>query len=147
MYVEPETKVFDISGAEGALERKRILMLEDDAAFRGILKEHLESHGYQVVVAKDGVEGLKHVMASEFDVILCDLLMPHLPGDMFYRAVERTRPHLCRRFLFMTGHKANPKWEAFVRQIRGFILWKPFEMVHLLESIEAVLRKEWRKKT
>ena len=43
-------------------------------------------------LAERGVEGVHEVLASEFDAILCDMQMPTLPGDMFYRAVERMRP-------------------------------------------------------
>jgi hypothetical protein len=69
------------------------------------------------------------------------MVMPNLPGDMFYLAVERTKPGLCKRFLFMTGHAADPKWDSFIRKVNGVILWKPFELHELMERIALVLNK------
>lgn len=119
----------------------KVLMLEDDEQFAFILGEYLQSHGLRVTRVASGVEGLKKVLSEDFDVILCDMLMPTLPGDMFYRAVERTNAKLCKRFVFMTGHKGNPNLDAFVRKIGGVMIFKPFEMHVLMETIRGVLRR------
>jgi DNA-binding NarL/FixJ family response regulator len=95
-----------------------------------------------VIRVPSGVEGLKHIMAVDFHVILCDLVMPNLPGDMFYLAVERIKPQLCKRFIFMTGHGADPKWDAFIRKVRGLVLFKPFPLHDLLAAIHNVLQKQ-----
>ena len=118
---------------------KRILMLEDETEFSAVVKELLESHGHEVTCVSSGIEGFKCVMAQDFDVIICDLLMPNLPGDMFYLAVEKTRPKLCKRFVFISGHRADPRWEAFIQKINGVILWKPFPTNELLAAIDGAL--------
>jgi len=123
----------------GRVDRQRkILLLEDDPQFRTIMREFLESHGYEVVAVENGVEGVHEVLSNEFEVILCDMMMPTLPGDMFYRAVERTRPHLCDRFIFMTGHRGSPKVNEFIRSVNGTMLAKPFQVDDLLEMIAFV---------
>ena len=66
------------------------------------------------------------------------MVIPNFPGDMFYSAVERIRPQLCKRFIFMTGHQGDRKIEEFIRRIRGLMLWKPFQMHVLFEAVEAV---------
>lgn len=121
-----------------ATQSKKILLLEDDEDFRGIIKEYLEPHSYNVVTVRNGVEGVREIMASDFEVILCDMMMPTLPGDMFYLAVERMRPHLCDRFLFMTGYKGDAKISQFIKKVNGTILNKPFPMDDLLEMIAFV---------
>jgi DNA-binding NarL/FixJ family response regulator len=88
------------------------------------------------------VEGLKKILADDYSVILCDMVMPNFPGDMFYLAVERARPHLCKRFIFMTGHKGERKIEQFIRRIRGLMLWKPFEMHVLFDTIQSVTKRQ-----
>ncbi len=60
---------------------------------------------------------------------------------MFYVAVERTKPALAKRFVFITGHQTDAKIAAFLKQIRGLCLFKPFQMQQLLETIEVVLKK------
>ncbi len=144
-YSDPQQqKVFEVSPEYGEVERKKILLLEDDPDFMIVLRELLATNSYQVIAARDGVEGLKQIMAEDFDVIICDLLMPNLPGDMFYVAVERTRPHLCKRFIFMTGHKGDPKFDAFIRRVGAVMVWKPFQLQDLLDAIKVVLQKTQR---
>jgi len=118
--------------------RRKILLVEDDPAFQEIMKDFLTENGYEVVAVNNGVEGVHKVLASDFEVILCDMLMPTLPGDMFYRAVERMRPHLCSRFVFMTGHRGHQKVNEFIEAVNGTILTKPFHIDDLLELIAFV---------
>ena len=115
-----------------------VLLLEDDPQFKDIMQEFLSSHGFKVACVQNGVEGVHEVLAKDFEVILCDMMMPTLPGDMFFRAVERMRPHLCNRFIFMTGHRGNPKVNDFIRTVNGTILSKPFHVDDLLEMIAFV---------
>ena len=115
-----------------------VLLLEDDPQFKEIMNEFLHSHGFNVVSVQNGVEGVHEVLAKDFEVILCDMMMPTLPGDMFFRAVERMRPHLCNRFIFMTGHRGNPKVNDFIRNVNGTLLSKPFQVDDLLEMIAFV---------
>jgi CheY-like chemotaxis protein len=121
--------------------RKKVLILEDDFAFADLTRLHLERIGYEVELAADGVQGIKKILVSDYSAILCDMLMPNLAGDMFYAAVERVKPHLCPRFIFMTGQRGNRKVDEFIRKVRGLILWKPFQMHVLFETIQAVEKK------
>jgi len=118
--------------------RKKILLLEDDVTFQEVMRDFLESHFYEVVAVKNGVEGVREIMAHDFEVIICDMMMPSLPGDMFYLAVERMRPHLCNRFIFITGLRGNCKVTDFIRRVNGTMLHKPFHVDDLLEIIGFV---------
>jgi DNA-binding response OmpR family regulator len=130
------------AGASQPPQRPRsILMLEDDSDLAATLKEFFLNDGYAVTHAANGVDGLKRIMSGDYNLILCDMLMPHLAGDMFYAAVERVKPNLCKRFIFMTGHQGDPRWDAFVRKVGGIMLFKPFELHVLIEAIQTVLRK------
>ena len=115
-----------------------VLLLEDDPQFKQIMQEFLSGQGYKVACVQNGVEGVHEVLAKDFEVILCDMMMPTLPGDMFFRAVERMRPHLCDRFIFMTGHRGNAKVSDFIRTVNGTMLAKPFHVDDLLEMIAFV---------
>src|SRR5437016_3136085 len=130
-----------MSSAPTTAAFKKILLLEDDREFATMLRVYLEDEAFKVTEVENGVEGLRKVMAGDFDIILCDMLMPNLAGDMFYMAVERTKPQLAKRFIFMTGHRGDPKWDAFVRKIGGVMLFKPFELHVLLETIHLVLKR------
>ncbi len=118
-----------------------ILLLEDNEELAITLKGFLESYSCKVTNLENGAEGLRRIMVEDFDLVLCDMVMPTFPGDKFYLAVERVKPALCRRFLFMTGHRAEPRYETFIQEIGGLILWKPFWPHELLAAIQSVLRR------
>jgi CheY-like chemotaxis protein len=124
-------------GKQSPVKRK-ILVLEDDDAFRSFLKRLLTQEGFDVISVHNGVDGVHQILAHDFDAILCDILMPALPGDMFYRAVERMRPHLCRRFVFMTGQYEQTKVREFLTNTGGTILLKPFQIDDLREMLAFV---------
>ena len=89
----------------------------------------------------NGVEGVREIMAMDFDVIICDMMMPKLPGDMFYLAVERTKPELCDRFIFITGYADNPKVSQFLSKTKSQVLIKPVNIEDLIQAIGIVLRR------
>ena len=147
-FIPPQSqKVYDLDEEvlETQLPPRSILLLEDENEFAQILKMYLESFNYSVTIAVDGVQGMKRVMEKDFDVIICDLLMPNLPGDMFYIGVERVKPALAKRFIFITGHQNNPKVSEFIKKTRALTLFKPFEMHVMLETIEAALQNGKRR--
>ena len=123
------------------LEIKSILLLDDDAELADTLKHLLESHNFVVTTASNGAEGLREVMELDFDVIICDMMMPHMPGDMFYLAVQKVKPHLARRFIFITAHKNVPKVEDFLQKVSGLVVYKPTTAEELIRMISLVLKR------
>ncbi len=138
-FLPPQEKTHDIGDASGSF--KSVLLLDDESDLSEVLKAYLEEHGFRVTCVKNGVEGLKKIIEQDFDIILCDMMMPQLPGDMFYIAVERVKPQLSKRFVFMTGHKNDKKIDEFIRRVKGLMLFKPFQPHELIEMINVVLRK------
>jgi CheY-like chemotaxis protein len=132
------------AGADAA-EFRRVLVLEDDPAFREVITDFLAECGYTVVAVQNGAEGVREVMASDFGLILCDMQMPAMPGDMFYRAVERLRPRLCERFVFMTGNRGVSPAGEFIKKVNGYVLQKPFQLKALMDSISYTeVRRNFR---
>ncbi len=129
------------SQGSGSHSPLKILLLEDDTAFTSLLSDGLDKNLFEITVVENGVDGLKSLMASDYDIVLCDMMMPTLPGDMFYLAVERTKPYLCQRFIFMTGHRGQPKWDQFIRKVNGVMLWKPFHFSDLQDAMRSIVRK------
>lgn len=115
-----------------------ILIIEDNVALSSSLQMLLEAQSFDVSCTGDGVGGVRNVELMDFDVILCDLVMPNLPGDLFYEAVKRIKPHLADRFIFMSGEKGNAKWEEFVKSTGCKVLWKPFPLPDLMNAIRSV---------
>jgi DNA-binding NtrC family response regulator len=120
---------------------RRVLLLEDRDDFRGVLHEHLALRCYEVTSVRSGVEGLREIMKGAFDIIICDMMMPQVGGEMFYWAVTRVRPGTARRFIFFTGHQNNPAIRFFFRRVNATVLIKPFRLWELDSAIEDVLLK------
>jgi CheY-like chemotaxis protein len=87
------------------------------------------------------VQGIKKIMVNDYSAILCDMVMPNLAGDMFYAAVERVKPQLCPRIVFVTGQRGDRKVEDFIRKVHAPVLWKPFQMNVLFETVRTVEKK------
>src|SRR5882757_3501977 len=123
------------------LEIKNILLVDDDEALANTLKQLLESRNFIVTTAHNGAEALREVLAFDFDVIICDMMMPKMPGDMFYLAVQKTKPEMAKRFLFVTGHADNPKVEAVLKSVDGLVVFKPVLTEELVRMISYVLNR------
>jgi CheY-like chemotaxis protein len=135
-------KIHDLDRAESwEAPKRKILILDDDFTFADLTRLHLERIGYEVELAADGVQGITKIMADDYSAILCDMVMPNLAGDMFYTAVERVKPHLCSRIIFVTGQRGDRKVEEFIRKVHAPVLWKPFQMRELFETIRSVEKK------
>jgi DNA-binding response OmpR family regulator len=140
-YAPVVEKTYEIPDEGIQFDSRSVLLLEDDASLAEMLRNALQARNFTVTRVRSGSEGIQHILSFDYDVILCDMIMPGFPGDMFYRAVERSRPHLCSRFLFMTGHTGDRQIDTFVRSVRGLMIFKPFQLHDLLEAIKVVLKK------
>jgi CheY-like chemotaxis protein len=120
---------------------QRVLLLEDRDDFREVLRDHLTSRLFQVTSVPSGVEGLREIRKEPFDLIICDMMMPKIGGEMFYWAVTRMRPATAQRFIFFTGHRNRPEIEFFFNRVKATVLIKPFKLTELDTTIREVLRK------
>ena len=120
---------------------QRVLLLEDRDDFREVLHDYLVSRSFQVTSVPSGVEGLREIMKDRFDLIICDMIMPRVGGEMFYWAVTRVRPAAGQRFIFFTGHKNNPTLECFFQRVKATVLIKPFKLEALDSAMRDVARK------
>jgi len=127
--------------ARSSASNLKVLLLEDRRDFRQVLHEYLSYCSYQVTSVNTGIEGLRKIMNGAFDVIICDMMMPKMGGEMFYWAVTRVRPATRQRFIFFTGHKNNPAIEFFFRRVNARVLFKPFNLPALDSAIRDVIRQ------
>jgi len=113
-----------------------ILIAEDDAAIRRLVKMVLEREGYCVEVAVDGVEAVLKLGLHEFDVIILDLMMPHLDGFVLIQTLAENDPARLQRIIVTSA--ASP---AVIRErMKGKpfdVLPKPFD----LRALTGVVRR------
>jgi CheY-like chemotaxis protein len=112
----------------------RVLVIDDDRAFVGMLRSALTEEGHSVQAARDGRAGLELARQSPPDVILLDVLMPGMDGPAFARAYARL-PGRHAPIVVLTG--ASPSAAARIVSATAFLA-KPFELDELVGVLRAV---------
>jgi len=81
-----------------------ILVVDDDAAIRAMLRRILEPAGYQILEAADGLAALEQIEAERPDLILLDMIMPRLDGWGVLRALQQSPPLATIPVVLVSGH-------------------------------------------
>lgn len=121
---------------------KKILIVEDDAGIRETLKDILELSGYAVFTAVNGKEGFKGIMASEPDLVICDVNMPELNGYELLGALnQRMSEELLPTFIFLTAKVDQQDIRQGMNLGADDYVTKPFDHNELLNVIKLRLDK------
>lgn len=116
----------------------RLLIVEDDADARELLKVYLEAKGHQVVMANDGVEALEKFKSTRPEVVLLDIMLPRLDGWSVLEAI-RVQSHV--PVIFLTALDSTDDVIKGLSLGGDDYLTKPFEPRELEARIQAVLRR------
>ena len=127
---EPPANVFEF---------KSILLVDDDKQLAVSLQWILADQNFLVEVAYDGDEALDKIHANEYDVIVCDVMMPRLRGDELFKEAVKVRPGLGDRFIFMTGYAADPQINLFLTKVGAKYMLKPFPVQNLIDCVRQLL--------
>jgi PAS domain S-box-containing protein len=118
--------------------RLRILVIDDERAIGDSLRLLLGDH-HEIVTTTRARMGLELVQRGEnFDVILCDLMMPEMSGVEFFEALTRDAPSLLGRLVFITGGAFTPSGREFLERVPNPRLEKPFDVPRLYKLVEEV---------
>ena len=126
----------------GAPARKlRVLVVDDEPHILHYMSATLESWGHTVEVASDGYYALERALAEPFDVIICDLRMPHLGGREMYHKLAHQDPHAAERVIFATGDTVRGDTLRFLESIGRPYLHKPFTLAELRRVLGAAAQQ------
>ncbi|MDQ5980029.1 MAG: two-component system, cell cycle sensor histidine kinase and response regulator CckA [Verrucomicrobiota bacterium] len=117
-----------------------ILLVDDEASVRNLLTTVLLNHGYEVITARDGAEGVTVFRENRDRValVITDIFMPKSNGRNFVDLIRPLRPDI--RVLFMSGLEANGSGRDPGRKTsQDPFLLKPFKPASLLNTIHQVL--------
>jgi len=81
---------------------QKILIIDDERAIRNILKDILQTEGYQTDDAADGEEGLQKFLTNTYDLVICDIKMPKLDGIEFLQKAQEAKPEV--PIIIISGH-------------------------------------------
>jgi CheY-like chemotaxis protein len=117
----------------------RILLIDDEQLVATALAHMLKMAGYATDLAGNGQEALDKVSSGEYDLIICDVRMPVMDGQAFYRQLRDCRPHLSSRVVFCTGDVDNPKTRGFLDSTGAPVILKPFRLRTVLDLVTSQL--------
>jgi DNA-binding NtrC family response regulator len=118
-----------------------LLVVDDDAEFRGILQKRFDQHGFHTSAASSGEEALDLCQRREFDVVVLDMMMPGMSG-MEVLAKMKAGPSECE-VVMLTGQATVESAVAAMKLGAYDYLVKPFP----IKELERVIEKAYEKRT
>jgi len=117
----------------------KLLIIDDEKAIRGALRDILEYEGYAIEEANDGEQGLELVTTNDYDVVLCDIRMPKIEGlDLLQKATEMGKG---AQFIMISAFgNVETAVEATKRGAFDFIS-KPPDLNRLLVTVRNALER------
>ena len=120
------------------VKRAHVLVVDDDADIRGLVRELLERQEYQVTEAANGRDALRALYASPPDCVLLDVSMPELDG---WQTLERIRDLSDVPVAMLTARAAELEKVRGLKSGADDYITKPFGRQELLARVEAMLRR------
>jgi DNA-binding response OmpR family regulator len=116
----------------------RVLLVDDDTEIVESMRTVLESRGYEILVARDGNQGLMMAEKEEPDLVVLDMMMPKRSGFLVLEKLRRSRPVPMRVIMITANEGSRHKAYAEMLGVDDYIR-KPFAMDRLLASIDKLL--------
>lgn len=118
-------------------EGKTILIIEDDLDVLSAFVKHFKYLGYEVLIATDGMDGLKKIDAGGFDLVITDIVMPFVSGVGVVTTLKEKMPNV--PVIAITGYGKEPEAAAMEKKA-DIVLAKPVKMAILKAHVEALLK-------
>lgn len=123
--------------APASRRRPRVLVVDDEPGIGRSLARAL-GRDHDVSTVTCARDALGHLLGKDdYDAVLCDVMMPEMTGVELYATLERSRPELAARMLFITGGAFTPSTQEFVQTMADRCLEKPFDIHELRRKLEA----------
>ena len=122
------------------MAKTRVLIIDDEIEYVGILRDRLEFEGFEVESATDGFVGLEMIRANKPDVVLLDVMIPKQDGFTIFKCMldEPAIAHVPVIFVSAYGRDiSGDKWELFDK---APFLRKPFDVDELIALIGELVK-------
>jgi len=122
----------------------KILLVDDNPKY---IKDVLPTYGYDVTVAKDGIQALKILgnLENQFDLILLDVMMPNMDGWETLKAIRASNERQTVPIIMLTAIDKEQQQISGLKFGADDYIVKPFTLPNLLARIEALLRRsKWK---
>jgi len=119
------------------MKHYRILLVEDEADISDLIKINLEAEGYKVITAKDGLEALQRVKEENFDLVIMDVMIPHVDGITVTENIRLTNTTV--PVLFLSARNSSQDRILGLKKGGDDYLTKPFNLEELLLRVQKLL--------
>jgi DNA-binding response OmpR family regulator len=123
---------------EKAAQPKRILLVDDDREIVETMRVALEANGYQILIARDGNQGLVMAEREDPDLVILDMMMPKRSGFLVLEKLRRTRSVPLRVIMITANEGSRHKAYAEMLGVDDYIR-KPFPLDRLVDSVKRLL--------
>lgn len=118
-----------------------VLIIDDEASVRAMVKQMLEKEGYTVEEAENGETGLRFVAHNPVDLAIVDIFMPEKDGLGVILELREKFPHV-RIIAISGGSRRGPDYLSIAQKLGAqYTLAKPFERQELVSAVGSVLRQ------
>ncbi len=124
--------------------KRRTLLVEDEAAIREVVRLHLELAGFEVTEVGDGKRALDLAIATRFDLILLDVMLPGIDGVTLCRALRADGANTRSAILMLTARDTESDKVLGLESGADDYLTKPFGTRELVARVTALLRAQGR---
>jgi two-component system, OmpR family, alkaline phosphatase synthesis response regulator PhoP len=133
------TAAGDGKEAEQERKKRRILVVEDDAAILRQIEFNLQSHGYAVSTAMTGIQALKMLMQNRPDLLITDVMMPEMDGHELVTSL-RADPELADLpVIMLTAKTQDEDMMQGYQSGTDLYLTKPFNPAELVTFVHRIL--------
>jgi signal transduction histidine kinase/CheY-like chemotaxis protein len=133
------------TSSDARAKRSRILVIDDEPLL-GQTLTYAFAGRHDLVLATSGREAIRRLSEdADYDLVLCDLMMPDVSGPKVFEVVEQEHPELVPRFAFMTGGAFTERAQEFLERYPGRRIDKPFtisEIEQLLADIASSVQAD-----
>jgi len=119
---------------------KKILLVEDDPNFGSILRDYLSMNDFDVVLAKNGMEGFEKFKKENFDICILDVMMPYKDGFTLAKEIREKDEHV--PIVFLTAKTMKEDVLKGYKAGADDYLNKPFDSEVLLMKLKAILQRK-----
>ena len=126
------------------LARRKVLVVEDEAPIRELLRLHLSLSGFEVEEIGDGALGLERARSAKFDLIVLDVMLPGLDGITICRAIRSQGVNTDTAIMMLTARDTESDTVLGLESGADDYLAKPFGIRELVARASAVLRRSAR---
>jgi two-component system response regulator PilR (NtrC family) len=117
----------------------KVLVVDDEPTYRDLLGETLEADGFAVDVAAGGGEAIEKIIRQDFDVVITDLVMPHIDGLEVLRAAKRKKASTM--VIVITGYASLETALAAIKEGVYDYITKPFQLDEIRLTLKNAAEK------